>query len=86
MRIKDGLIVKKVMGDYVVMASNSDIFKGMLKLNETGYFIFKAMKEDIDFDDIVEKLTDEYDVSKDKAEEDLKIILDCLDDAGLIVK
>ena len=35
---------------------------------------------------IVEKLTDEYDVSKDKAEEDLKIILDCLDDAGLIVK
>ena len=30
MRVKDGLIVNKVMGDYVVMASNPDIFKGML--------------------------------------------------------
>ncbi len=86
MRVKDGLIVNKVMGDYVVMASNPDIFKGMLKINETGYFIFKAMEEDIDFDDIVEKLTDEYDVSKDKAEEDVKSIISCLDGAGLIVK
>ena len=44
------------------------------------------MEEDIDFDDIVEKLTDEYDVSKDKAEEDVKSIISCLDGAGLIVK
>lgn len=86
MRIKDGLVVSKVMDDYVVMANNPDIFKGMLKLNETGYFIFEAMKDDVDFEDIVENLINEYDVSKDKAEEDIKIILKSFDDAGLIIK
>ena len=46
----------------------------------------KINPKDIYFDDIVEKLINEYDVSKDKAEEDIKIILNRFDDAGLIIK
>ena len=86
MRVKEDLVLNKVVDEYVVVAKNPDVFKGILKLNETGAFIFKIMQQDIAADKIIEKITEEYDVSKEKAEVDLNEFINHLDDVGLIIK
>ncbi len=86
MKIKDGFLLREVAGNYIVVATGprTKEFSGIIKLNETGSFLWKNMTENTDETSLVQVLTDEYDVEKESAEKDVKNFVKMLLDAGII--
>lgn len=86
MKLKDGLVLNKVADEYVVVSHNPDIFNGILKINDSGAFIFELLQKGKENNDIVQSMTEVYYVTREKAEDDLKEFIQKLDDVGMIEK
>lgn len=88
MKIKAGFLLREVAGSYIVVATGAlaKEFGGIIKLNETGSFLWKKMTEDTDLQTLVTALTNEYDVSKEDAEKDARSFVTMLLDAGILEK
>ena len=86
MKIKNDFIVKEISGSTVVIPVGNRVadFNGMLKLNETGVFLFNLLKNDTTIDVLVQNLVDEYEVKKEKANEDVITFVNKLKEADII--
>lgn len=86
MKIKDSFILRNVAGSHVVlpMGASSEKFSGMLKLNETGVFLWENLKKEISEDDLINAMLSEYNVGADRAREDVKEFLNTLRSAGVL--
>ena len=62
MKIKNGFVAKEIAEQYVVVALGqaSKIFNGIIKLNESGKFIWDMLVKGAEKDDIVKALLEEY--------------------------
>ncbi len=58
MKIKEGFIIRKIAGKYVVVATgqSSREFHGMVKLNETGKIIWEGLAAGRTAEEIVDEL------------------------------
>ena len=62
MKIKEGFVLNK-MGQQTVVVSvgaASKIFNGMIKINETGEFLWKQLEKGAGKEDLVNALLQEY--------------------------
>ncbi len=64
MKIKDGYMLRNVAGQNVVVPIGpaAQTFNGMITLNGSGAFLWKAMATDVSREELIEKLLEEYDV------------------------
>mgnify|MGYP004503949793 FL=1 len=89
MKIKDGFLLRNVSDAYVVVAVGEAAkdFNGMITLNETGAFLWKALTDGCaDKKELVKKLLDEYDVDKALAEKDVDAFIQKLEEQGLLIE
>ena len=86
MKIKKGFIVRQIAGQNVAIAIGemSKKFHGMIKLNDTGLFIWDLLQNDTTEEAIVDAVTAEYEVDVETAAADVRRILGALKDAGII--
>lgn len=86
MKIKDGFIVKKVVDDFVVVPVNNTFmeFSSVINLNETGYFLWQCLENDITLDNLCTQLAKEYQISIDEIKDDVVDFIDSLKKADLI--
>ncbi len=84
MKIKDGYLLSEVAGNHVVVPVGNVSFNGMLNLNETGVLIWKMLEQGCEESDLVAAFLAEYDVSEDRAKEDITIFVKKLREAGVI--
>lgn len=86
MKIKDGFILKKIAGSYIVVPLREQIknFSAVINLNETGAFIWECLQEDISEDDVAKRLYDEYDIDFERCRTDVKSYIEKLKEAGLL--
>ena len=86
MKIKNGFVVREVGGKSVAVATGalSREFHGMITLNQTGKFLFDAMKEETDESTLVEKLTSEYDVDVKTATDAVQAFVETLRKEGIL--
>ena len=87
MKIKEGFVVKEIAGQCVVIALGeaSKIFNGIIKLNDTGRFIWDKLVEGADVPEIVEALLGEYEgVDRETAEKDVEKFIDVLKGADIL--
>lgn len=86
MKIKNDFIIKEIAGSTVVIPVGNRVadFNGMLKLNETGVFLFNLLKNDTTIEVLVNSLVEEYDVTKDKANADVTAFVIKLKEADII--
>lgn len=86
MKIKDGFMLRKVGGQNVVVAVGkaSLEFKGIIRLNETGKFLWEQLKSDITEEQLLETLLAEYDIDNAQAKADISEFLDKLRGADLL--
>ncbi len=84
MKVKKGLLLNKIGDDYVVVATNTDVFKGMLKLNESGAMIFKNMQEDVSISQLVDLVLAEYDADRELVERDILAFVETFKKVGLV--
>ncbi len=87
MKIKDGFVVRDIMGQCVVVATGeaSQDFSGMIKLNETGKDIWEGVASGKSEDEIVDFIVSEYDVEENRAKDSVKKFLTDMKDKGFIV-
>ena len=72
MKIKEGFLVKKIAGDYLVVPTGNNIvdFAVAVSLNETGAFLWEQLKEEKNLEQLTEALSAEYGIEKSVAEKD----------------
>lgn len=85
MKIKNGFILRKVPGMNLVMPTGKNVkeFNGSLMLNDTGAFIFERLQKGSTQEEIIDALTQEYDVSLDTVSADVQKTIDSLIEAGV---
>lgn len=86
MKIKKGFMLRKVGKQNVVVALGkaSLSFNGIIKLNDTGAFLWGQLSEDKTQDALVNALLTEYDVTPEKAAQDVAKFVETLQKAALL--
>ena len=85
MKIKEGYILQQVAGQNIVLPIDGDIdMNAMIKLNETGAFIWEQMQSETDEDAITAALLAEYNVDENTARSCVQRFVAKLKDNGFI--
>ena len=86
MKLKEGFVLREISGSYVVVAVGLQTldFKGMIRLNETGAFLWEQLANDCTEESLVAALTNEYDVDDTRAAADVGAFIRSLQEADLL--
>lgn len=86
MKIKSGFIVRSVGGNRMVVATGerSRQFGGMIRLNESGSFLWDHLTSETDHAALVAALLEEYDIDRVTASADVDVFLNTLREAGVL--
>ena len=87
MRIKENFVLRELCGEYVVVAVGAQTlnFRGLIKLNETGAFLWEKMADaDATQEELLQAMLAEYDVEKEVAQADIEEFIKLLKEADLL--
>lgn len=87
MKIKKGFVLEEVGGSYLACATGKLVkqFSGYIRLNSTGAFLFKTLCEnDMTESELVNALTNEYEIDSETAAKDTATFVKKLSEAGII--
>ena len=87
MRIKEGFKLRSVCGEYIVVGEglNQVNYNRIITLNGSAAYLWEqVIGKDFTVEDLVELLTDRYDVSVDRALEDVKRMVTSWQEQGLL--
>ena len=86
MKIKDDFVLKKIAGSYVVVPVRTRAvdFSGIIKLTETGAFLWKLLEKGADREEMISSLLSEYEVDEATAAADVDRFVDKLREADLL--
>ena len=86
MKIKSNFVLKKIAGSYVVVPvrSRSVDFSGIIKLSESGAFLWKLLENGCDREELIAKMLDEYAVDEPTAAADIDRFIQKLSEADLL--
>lgn len=91
MKIKENYMLREIAGNFVVIPVGQNVadYKNMLHLNETGVFLWKALQNEITFEEILNNMITEYEASEDEVpilEKDLNEFLNKLRSLELLIE
>lgn len=79
MKLKDGFLLRKVAGEYVVIPTGSELdLNMMITLNGTGAFLWEKLQAETTEDALVAALLAEYDVDEDTAKKSVAAFVEKL--------
>lgn len=85
MKIKEGFVLREVAGDIVVIPSGDTLdLNMMITLNETGRFLWELLEKGAEKEDLVQALTQEYEVSHEDANAHIDAFVAKLNENGLL--
>lgn len=87
MKVKDGFYLTAIGTDFVIIASTPEakkVFDGMLRLNETGAFLWKKLIDGASEETLADALCVEYGVSAEVAAKDTADFLDIIRSVGFV--
>ena len=86
MKIKEGFVLQKVSGSYLACATGkiAGEFSGLVRMNESGVFIWNLLKEDTNEEAVVKTVADSFGISLELAEADVRAFIKNLSDNGIL--
>lgn len=80
MKLKEGLVIRPLGSQYVVVATGilTNVFDGALRFNDVGASIFNLLKEETTKDQMIDELQKQYNVDKEVVEENVDAFLNLL--------
>ncbi len=86
MKIKEGFVLREVMGNYVAVAVGeaSRSFRGMVTLNESAANIWKLIEKGFSESEICDAMFETYEVDRTTLEADVKKTIKSFADQGFI--
>lgn len=86
MKIKSGFLLRQVGAQNIVVAigEESRNFNGIIRLNDTGKFLWENMQSEITEEELTKTMLKEYDIDGATAEADVADFIRTLKEAGLL--
>ena len=86
MKIKSGFVLEKVGGSYLACATGdvAGRFSGIVKMNDTGAFIWNKLVEGSELSELVECVASSYEVDAAIAEKDVTAFVENLKNNGIL--
>lgn len=86
MKIKKGFAKREIAGSFIVVpvGKKSLEFNGMITLNESGSFMWDCLNVDTTVNEIVKRVTEEYEVEPERARADVDKFVKMLKENDLI--
>ena len=86
MKIKGEFILREIVGETILVPVGATAleYNGMIIINDTGAYIWKALEQNRTKEEILDRLVDTYEVSEEEAKADLEEFLDTLEKAGIL--
>ena len=87
MKLKPDFQIVQMANDYMLVPTGDQIdsFNGTVILNEVSAFILNQLKEDLEKEDLVERLVMEFDVESAKAREDVDAAVEKMKQIGILI-
>lgn len=82
--IKQGYVAREIAGEYIAVPIDSSCGAHIIVLNPVSKFIWDELKTEKTFDELLSAIRQNYDVSPEEAEQDLKEFLMQLIENGLL--
>lgn len=86
MKIKSGFAKRKIADSNIVVpvGKATNDFNGMITLNESGSFFWDCLTSDTSVEEVVKKVTSEYDIDENTARKDIENFVDMLRNNNLL--
>ena len=86
MKLKAGFVLRNICDSYVVVAigDRASKYKGMIKLNETGAFLWQHLQQDCTREQLLNAMVEEYDVEEAVAGVGIDSFIATLKDADVL--
>lgn len=75
MKLKDGFVTHEMGDEQILVATGNANFAGMVRSNPTAGFIVDCLKEDTTREEIIGKMLDKYDVTREIVAADVDKII-----------
>ncbi len=87
MKLKPDFQIVQMANDYMLVPTGDQIdsFNGTVILNEVSAFILNQLKEDLEKEDLVERLVKEFDVESATAREDVDAAVEKMKQIGILI-
>ncbi len=87
MKLKPDFQIVQMANDYMLVPTGDQIdsFNGTVILNEVSAFILNQLKEDLEKEDLVERLVMEFDVESATAREDVDAAVEKMKQIGILI-
>lgn len=87
MKLKDGFVLREVLGEKVVLPSGENLdLNMMITLNETAELIWQRLSVGAEMDELVQALTAEYDVDEARARASAERFVEKLKENGFLAE
>lgn len=86
MKIKNGFLVREIADSYIIVPVGERVidFKGIMTLNNAGYFLWRHLLEEISYDSLLAALLEEYEVDDATARTDIDEFLQSARESGVL--
>ena len=84
MKLKDGFITHEGNEEHITVTAGNTAFNGMVRSNKTAGFIVECLKSGVSKEEIITKMLEKYDASRELIEKDVEKILAQLHSIGAI--
>ncbi len=86
MKIKSGFVLHTMGNENVVVAveERTEEFRGMIRLNSTGAFLWRLMENECSEEYLSDALAKEYDITEKRAQDAVRAFIDTLIGANVI--
>ena len=87
MKLKPDFQIVQMANDYMLVPTGDQIdsFNGTVILNEVSAFLLNQLKEDLEKEDLVERLVKEFDVESATARQDVDAAVEKMKQIGILI-
>lgn len=88
MKVSEDFMMREIAGEHILVPVGAAAakFNGLITMNEVGKYIVEQLAEEHTVQELVEKITAEYDVTAQNALTDAEAFLDQLREVGALVE
>lgn len=86
MKIKDGFILRRVASSYMALPTGetAEHKRSVLTLSGSGAFLWRLLENGATEQELLDALTNEYDVAEDVAKKDISVFIKALSEQNLL--
>ena len=88
MRLVEGLMLRQVLSEWIAVPCGESALRmsGLISMNETGAFLFSALKDEHTEESLRNLLLEIYDTTEEIAARDVQLFVDRMRKANLLVE